>query len=453
MWYMAPKIYSYDYCMALLEVMLLYAIPFLIHKIRRLSFLNFNTFFLFSYISINYLHAVFIYPDDNFLPSFSFYYNIKCITSAVALASVGIAFYMFGNVLFEKKNVSHNRIKSVSVNAKLVFAVERVVFLVSLIIFLYVFLFLVISGDTLHHLPGRFIAAVGAIFALSFYYKAEFLSQQHKLQGIGSFIHYNKLHIVAVLLFTLAQLRMGSRSGVLTVLLFLLLVIYNYYFKIKSFYIILLGMIGVFVLSIVSITRVSVVNLSNSSVLDVISFGFEKITENQEALWLLSLDLVVNSRTLYEAIDFVPQCGLLYGVSYIPQLFCFIPGGGAFVSTLFFGKLPVEMNSGMILSDFANSPYGLGTNMIADLYINFALSGVIIIPFLLGILINYSVSCDTKYKYMLYGTFFSQAIFLPRAMFLMWTDMFVMLVLFDWTMRAITRYGFKRIFPCLKITL
>ena len=73
-----------------------------------------------SFLLINYAHAVFIYPDDGFLPPFQFPTNTELIPYAVSVAQMGIAFYMFGNILFEKdvqdKKVLKAEIPKMAVN-------------------------------------------------------------------------------------------------------------------------------------------------------------------------------------------------------------------------------------------------------------------------------------------------------------------------------------------------
>ncbi len=192
-------------------------------------------------------------------------------------------------------------------------------------------------------------------------------------------------------------------------------------------------------MSILTLTRTTSINLSNSSIWDVVENGYGQISKSANFLWVVLLDLIVNARTLYDGIEYTISQGYLYGASYIQYFFCFVPGGGMFITSFLLDKTTMEVATGEILTKFSHAPYGIGTNMIGDIYMNFSLIGVIVLLFLFGILVGRCESCETKYQSFLYYSLLANSIYVPRASVFCWIDLFVMLVLCELLFRSISK--------------
>ena len=432
----APAIYSHSYCSLLLFFFLLFSIPYLHLKCRKLGLFNFDTLFLFSFFCINYLHSVFIYPYDDFLPAFSFYYNNKVITHALALASVGISFYMLGNVVFTDKGSPKNKetkakfnLSNISINFS-----ERLSFILSACVFLYVILFV---RGSFQHLNPRLMTLIVSCIILPCYYKAAL--KGHNNTNLISFYSKNRLNIISILLFCVALLIIGSRAHVIFLSLSLIMLINTYYFRVKFGNLFVCGCIGCILMAIIMLTRISDTNLASSSFIDVLLFGWERLNANGNFLWTLLLDFIVNARTLYESIDYISVNDYLYGTSYLQYLFCFIPGGGRFMTSFLLNKDTKDVATGYILTDFSNAPYGIGTNMIADLYMNFSVIGLIFILFLFGILVSRCEHCTSSVRSLIYCCLLGNSIYIPRASVFTWLDMFVFLLLLDLAIRSLPK--------------
>ena len=85
----------------------------------------------------------------------------------------------------------------------------------------------------------------------------------------------------------------------------------------------------------------------------------------------------------------------------------FIPFGGSVLTKFLTGLDGQEIFSGYILTKYAEADYGLGTNLIADLYLNFSLPGVIIMMSLLGIFLARFEKPTSKYGAFVYLSFFA----------------------------------------------
>ena len=130
---------------------------------------------------------------------------------------------------------------------------------------------------------------------------------------------------------------------------------------------------------------------------------------------LYLVDLTVPSRNNYAVYEYVQENGFTYGTSFV-GLFTVIP----FLSNL----LGLVNGSGELLthSFFDSNPgydmIGLGTTVIADIYIAFGFVGVIFFMFLLGKVVKkYSEGaiCGNYYSLVIYAALFSVSVFTVRG--------------------------------------
>ena len=347
-----------------------------------------------SFLLINYAHAVFIYPDDGFLPPFQFPTNTELIPYAVSVAQMGIAFYMFGNILFEK-DVQDKKVLKAEIPKMAVNRIAIVSFIASLGVFCYVIVLRLAAA--FQHLYPRLMTMILCLIALSWFFQAQQLEpEDHSLLGM---LRKNKFNIASTLLFSVSQLFIGSRAVVLFLLFILLLLVNIYYFRIRFRLLLPAMLLGMFLMGFLAIIRVSSYNLSNVNFIDAFKYGVEVIIDSPSILWLFLSDFVVNAKTLYDAVDFT------------------------------------RLNTGNILTSFSDATYGLGTNMVGDLYMNFSFLGVVILMFLLGMLVARVEIPKSKYQLYAYMALFANCIYLVRADIFSWLTFFVFFLIFDWLLR------------------
>lgn len=426
----SPDMFSRPFCVMEMVLFLIFGGLFLRHKLKRNGLICFDTFFIPTYLLINYVHAVFIYPDDQYLPAFAFATHSEVIPHALAVAQLGIAMYMLASVMFERSGIVKKNIK-IWIPQMAVNRTAYVSVLAGLGVFAFVFLTNQVQGFT--HIYPRLMAMIMSLIGLSWYYQAQLLQDGER--GIRTLLRKNKLNILATSLFAVSQLYIGGRSEVLLLLFMILLVINAYYVNVKFKVLLPVLVVGMILMGILMITRVSQHSLLDVSLVDSVTYGVKTIIESPNILWMLLTDFVVNAKTLYEAIDYSQVHGYLYGQSYIQYLFVFLPMGGSIFTKLLTG-LPIEdLTSGYILSNFARSTYGLGTNMIGDLYLNLTIVGVCVMMFLLGLLLTWVEYPKSKYQYFIYLSLFANCVFLVRADIFNWLNFFVFYAIFDWLMR------------------
>lgn len=137
----------------------------------------------------------------------------------------------------------------------------------------------------------------------------------------------------------------------------------------------------------------------------------------------LILDLTIPVRNTYAAVQYVVSNGVTYGSSMILEISAMIPFMPSFIADVF-----PELKSGSaeILTEYTFSnlhtpkefQIGLGTTIIADLYLAFGLPGVLILMFFLGRSVNKwtqrSLALD-YYSIIILSAMLGNAIFIVRA--------------------------------------
>lgn len=427
----SPDMFSRQFCAIELALFVVFGGLFLRHKVKRNGLICFDTFFIPTYILINYAHAVFIYPDDRFLPAFLFATRSAVIPYAIAVAQVGISLYMLASVLFEEHGAT--RLEGMKVEIPM-WTVNRAAYISLFAAFgIAVFIFLINQVREFIHLYPRLMAAVMSLIALSWYYQAQVIGKDER--GVMALVKHNKLNMLATLLFCMSQLYTGSRSEVIFLFFMILLIVNVYYVRIK-FKVLLPGVIvGVILMGLLMVTRVSKHSLMHVSLVDAVTYGTQVIMESPNIMWMLLTDLLVNAKTLYEAIDYTHSHGYLYGLSYFQYLFIFIPMGGSLFSRFVTGQDLIDLSSGVVLTFFSGATYGLGTNLIGDLYVNLSIVGVCVMMFLLGMVLARGESPKSKYQFFIYLSLFANCMFLVRADIFSWLNIFVFLFIFDWLLR------------------
>lgn len=426
----APEYYSKKYCQIETLLFLFFTIVFLKRKIKKLGVLNFDSLFLLSFFLINFIHASFIYPNDSFIVSFTYPYNEKIITYATSVSLASIAVYMLGSVLLESK--SENVIKTIKTNNNCVKKASIISLCCGLGISFYVFVILRgISGIV--HLYPRVLVVIIASISVSFIYTLSLNNSTSK--SIMYFVKINKLNIISMVLFMASILFLGGRDFVIFLSLFVICLMNVFYYRVPFKYFVVIASIGFLFMGTMTFTRISEVNFRTASLWDVMLYGYNYISKSDEGFSLLLTDFVINARNLYDGIDYTTNHSLLLGATYLQYLFVFIPFGGSLATEFLLGKTMEEVHTASIITQYNNASFGLGTNMISDLYMNFSFVGTIIIMFLFGMLVSKLEKCNSRYQCISYLTLVAYSLYIPRASIFCWLDLFAYIVIEDLLIR------------------
>ena len=395
----APNSYDYYYNLLLGIVFVCSLLNYFLYK-QKVNYFDFDTLFLISYSIAFFIYPIFLYPiNPQYFVLFNFSFNESTITRATALSLLGANFYMMGNVFYQEKVY-----KVVSCNVLPV----RI-----FVIFLYIsfFFFLLFGGFTFYEnlYSGNQVSRADTIFGyfdvlvrvfvllsvVSQFYKIHIQQKEFSLRRVNVFL------ITFLVLYFLFFLSIGKRGGVISFFL-ATLAIYTYYYKpIKLFAFLKLFLCGVLLMSFVGIYR------SNENFTEV-------------AFVDLFMDLIVNNRNTFVAIDYVDNHGITYGISMLGNIFRIIPMLSGYLHPLL-GLSVYETTSSLLITKEAlgeGSILGLGTSIIADIYLAFGVCGVMIFMGILGYFIHY-LENKMKYNYIysiiIYVTLMSYSVTLVRA--------------------------------------
>jgi oligosaccharide repeat unit polymerase len=233
-----------------------------------------------------------------------------------------------------------------------------------------------------------------------------------------------------LIIFFIVNIRLGRRGIILQYLLiiFFYVSVISGGFKLRRvLFSVLLGLIS---LNIILITR------SGGS--GAFNFSFN--------VFDMALDLIINNRNTFLAVDYVEKNGVLFP-PFLGTLLGVIP----FLSSLFFNALNIGgyyQTSAVFFSYLTfgqEMQFGVGTNIIASLYLSLGILGVIVGMFCLGLLVSHLM--NKFYQNSYFGSFaytilVSYSVYWVRSEFFTFVRYMVWGLLF-YSILSISKYFFK----------
>jgi oligosaccharide repeat unit polymerase len=368
---------------------------------KKDNYFDFDTIFLFAYFFLFFCYPVFIYPiDPTRLFMFKYDFNEDVINKSTALALAGIESYFIGSVFIKRNN--YHSIPTI-INANIYFTIAAVIYIIVNFVYysLNPFSWYAEGGDadpSASHGIFGYIKVFGAVLVIS-----AIISEFYYIRSKNNtkWYKHNLFLWVFVLIYVVSFLRFGSRGTALQVFLVIVACISVLYdgMRFKTF--LLLICLGALMLNIIMILRSRNVISFSANILDVM------------------LDLIVCNRNTYLAVDYVNNYGVLIP-PILGTLFDVIP----FLKSIFFGTLKISLYQQASTIFFSyltmgnNMTFGVGSNIIASLYLSSGLCGVILGMFFLGYIIAYlrcKFNINSYYGSCAYLSMMSYAIFLVRA--------------------------------------
>ena len=195
--------------------------------------------------------------------------------------------------------------------------------------------------------------------------------------------------------------------------------------------------IGIIIMSIIGGGRsVEVENNQN-----IISRGIENVFNNNEFYYSLTLDFAVNSYTLYRGLEYVSNNGINYGATMIKDLVAVFPFLQSFLEKSLSIKFQTssEFFTEEILGKEAT--WGLGTNLIADIYIAYGILGSIFIFIIFGAFIEnirrHFYESNSMQSGIVYITLMGYSVYLPRASIFMPLKVIVWSLIIYYILRSV----------------
>ena len=397
----SPKYYSYSFNLFCF-VQYLFSCFVYFKSNNKKNYFDFDVIFMVTYLFVMFIFPVFIYNHNPTFSFFKFDYNENLISKGSALALLGIQSYILGaSIDKDKSNKKYTRTGYLHYSFFLVL-LYMIFFLFILSGGLQVFINLyskVSSSSGVSYYLLILIPALAFPCIAAWYNNIRLIKRKIEKEDIFN----DKLLFFFVLIFVISFLFVGSRTLPIQFILIILGFYFMLFYNLSLFKLIPLLLLGALVMFFILLNR-SGLQLSAS---DVDFFD-------------IFLDLIINNRNTYMALDYVDMEGITWGKSMLVSILSPIPFMQSIVINLL-GLNPTDCASSLIITKLTlgrdnNLDVGFGTNIVADLYIAFGVYGVIIGMCFLGFWVNYLRRRSYNiYCFVAYGVMLSYSIYLVRA--------------------------------------
>lgn len=395
-----------------------------IYKITR-SWLSFFSLFLLGYVIVNYqvilLSICGIEPSK---PSF-IWINPLVVNYSTWLSSIAINSFILGSILYfinKAKNTVQVKYEKFQVNLK--------AYDYFLIVALGTFGLLV--GK--EFLSGRYdggsnwgagasyvfiILRCSVILRIIYFFKLR-NEKSNKRESLYSALQHNKIFALVYLVYVGLFLQSGDRGPMIEILVVTLISYSMFYKSISLGKLILIGSIGIVLMTLVRLGRTSFDNVEGN----ILERGINNFQNSESDSFLFTDELASSVRILYRAVDVVPsKHDYLYGTTMVFDAIAGIP----FASRLLFSSIevPVMYRSSTyfftVMGQGNFYTYGEGSQFVGDIYINLGVYGVIFLMFLFGAFISFIFNSHRENKNFILVIFYisicGAAIYMNRSVF------------------------------------
>ena len=411
MCYKAPAVYDFSYCLVCFVIFLISAVVLLVNNTNKYkTIILFEFLFTLSFFFVNYAYPVFIYPTStSYFSLFLYSFNEDVISRATAVATLG--FCSYSTFQYENRNFSNSKIEYKDRYSRVSTVEVFFLFILFLVYFIQVYTYL--SGN-LSYSEGAGFFRILAIFLI---FKRLY---NHN-------IHHPLIRDIAlwgiIAAYIVINLLVGNRGDPLYVAMAAFVSYTLFVHRIPARVFMPVVVAGLLVFFIVGQIRTGANDVGDngsmiSRVKDV------QIDENDAGALLIAKELIINNRSLYVLMDYSDKNGLDYGYSWQLSIYSIVPFLQSFMIELF--NISKEKAASVNLTTYLEfgrdnpDAFGMGTNLIGDIYICFGTVGIIIFMSLFGRIIRnaYRKMRHSSASALLYVCFFVFSVYYPRAMYL-----------------------------------
>ena len=408
----APHFYSNLYCSFLLIIYIIASIKLVKITTINSNYFTFHLLFVVSFFFVNFVYPVFIYPiSPTYYSVFLYKFNHDIITKATALALLGFNAFLIG-VSTKIDNPIYSGFKN-KVN------LGSIEFFINLILFFVFISILFIVGSPL--IKGTYGATYNISSGLQILFQVlisisivlAFYTKSYNGNFVDFLKKFRKTVLFSLIFFLLIFIFSGDRGPAVQVMLLSIagFTIFVKPVKLRSF--IILALIGMLTLTFISYARTQTKTDKSVS----LSKGFKYI--KLDSFYDIGMDLIVNNRNLYVGYEYANRNGFSYGKSMSYNVFAPFPLIPSLYTKHFFNSTPEDLATATIITKESKMTYGVGTNVIVDLYMNFGVLGVILFMSFLGSIVTglhfNAVYSNNLNHIIAYLIFVSLSIYIPRS--------------------------------------
>lgn len=353
------------------------------------QYLRHSIIFLLGYCIVFYQYIVDyvfkfidIYDADNLV-----WYDTTVVCKALCMANIALNSFLLGYILMKSKSLKKDDETQYTYEFK---STKILYYICTILILLYIitidknYLFNGYGrnqqmGDIAFHI-GIWIQGVLTAFVVI---ESYIVKNKYKNMSFKCYVRTFYRPIVLCVIMIILILMSGRRTEALRFILLLLIsFLYIQNYKIKIYKIFIPIILFSLLFYVISQIRLS----GNTSISETL-----KSITNIKSIFPPTQELAFNISSLHIALSEVPlHYPFLYGIPTLLGILIIIPG----IQSLILQHIPIPIifQSSVNLICFAALGevryYTLGTSILADIYINFGIIGIILLPLLWGILIR-----------------------------------------------------------------
>ncbi|WP_313503729.1 O-antigen polymerase [Kaistella carnis] len=432
---LAPERYNHEYSILCASLYWIFVLIYMIIR-KKKNYFDFDSIFFITYFFVTLYYTVIMYKADPYRYVFyQLYFNKDVLPLSSGLALLGITGYIFGALLINTKQKSSLLLEF---NDKKGLIKTTWMFVICLIL---IALYIATGGYEM--LINEYIGG-GAIqvndSGVSSYFFAffpaflisgiiaEFFNMTINSPDQFKFHYLNKVGLVVTAIVFLMFFLVGSRTIPLQIMLICMGLYSMLYQPINLYKFIIYILLGFVLLAGVGILR------------------SEKSEKDNFHMDDAAMDLIVNNRNTFIIVDYVNKKGVSYGESMLSPILAPLPFSQSAVISIF-DLNEDDMRSALITTKQTFGyvgDWGLGTNIIADVYLAFGIFGVLILFPFLGYLVHYSKNnfYNSLLALSLYSVLLSYAIYLARAEYFYFFRYFIwcyLILLFSIKIQKVTK--------------
>lgn len=418
--FFAPSKYSYSYCLLIVSI---FAIQnfFLFSRREYKDIASFEFFFAFSFFICNFVYPIFYYPINPYIDLFgALNFNEEVINYSTALSSLGYSSIVIGILSYRVKPEYEYKLSYI--NSKMLLAL----WLISLLSF---------SG---------FILFGGFQHLIAVYKQGDV-----NIAETSAFSYFNIIFNISMMLLAMFVLKVRSKFFRKFLLVYIFLISVIMLFTGSRTLVLGLGLILVvsYSINVKQISKIKLISIMTIGTLLMSSIMLYRSNRSLSSLTLKSdnasfldmfMELIATNRNLYVLVDFSNNNFNTFFLTALADLASPIPGLTRYIESF---RFPIDMMGGGFTTYLEFGPgsnFGLGTNMIGEMYLAFGLFGVIIISYIIGLIISKSKNnLNNIYFYIIYFLFVSHAIFYPRAFYMFNPRIIIWSIILIWILNKI----------------
>ncbi|KXO00965.1 hypothetical protein LS48_00340 [Aequorivita aquimaris] len=379
--------FNANYIFLISILYLISVVYFLYQQSKHTSnWLRFDVMFLIGYtivhFQIPFLASLGMEPER---PSF-IWLNKAVVNFATWMSVVAIVLWMLGFSLYKypkQKSIAQTTSATVSVN---LWIYDGLLFL-SFVVFLFLVGPVFLSGAYNTNVWGEganyIFLLLRVLLYLRIFYFIQKLPSNTRIKDVIKSFSANKIFFIVLFLYTLLFLRTGDRGPVMQVALIFLGAYAIYVKPIPVRNLILYTLLGAFVFTIIRYGRGRDASAFDEG--NIITRGYSSFQDQEEVN--ITNELASSVRIQYRALDVVPNSHpYLYGLTFATVGIGIFPFAGSATLDLF--NIPRiyagSANFFTYLGQGRFVSYGEGSEILADIYINFGLYGTFLIMLLFG---------------------------------------------------------------------